>query len=111
MRDSRDLRIELIHEGLRPNAPNWLCLGFDPPKPSRVDARCHRPSTVTYLLFISHRASATNHDFTTGIGFELFGCHSSRTQNTTNEVELERIETMAVNRRVKELPDDHQLVT
>lgn len=88
MRDSRDLRIELIHEDLRPNVPNWLCLGFDPPKQLRLDHR--RPSLVTYFLFISHRASATNHDFTTGIGFELFGCHASWTQNTANEVELER---------------------
>lgn len=43
-----------------------------------------------YLLFVSHGPLSPNHNFTACLLFQLFGCHTSWTQNPAHKVKLKR---------------------
>ena len=47
-----------------------------------------------YLLFVSHGPLSPNHNFTACLLFQLFGCHTSWTQNPAHKVKLKRRKKM-----------------
>ena len=47
-----------------------------------------------YLLFVSHGPLSPNHNFTACLLFQLFGCHTSWTQNPAHKVKLKKREKM-----------------
>jgi len=49
-------------------------------------------STISpYLLAVAHRTLSSDHYFTAGVLLDLFGCHTARTKDTSDEVELQRV--------------------
>ena len=53
------------------------------------DERDGRLRAVPYFLFISHRATAADHDFAARVSFELLGRHATWSENATDKVELQ----------------------
>ena len=46
---------------------------------------------ILYLVFVSHGTSATNEYLAAGLYFQLLGCHTARTEQTTDKVELQQL--------------------